>query len=127
LSKAIQRAANVFLERRLFRRRSNGAVIRSEFLELHYPLYWHYDILGGLKVLAEGGLLSDPRATEALDELAKKRLDDGGFPAEKRYYKQSTKLAPNADVVDWGGTSKRVSNPWVTADALSVLRAAGRT
>jgi hypothetical protein len=31
-----------------------------------------------------------------------------------------------AEVVDWGGTSKRLSNPWVTADALSVLKAAGR-
>jgi len=26
--------------------------------------------------------------------------------------------------MDWGGTSKRVSNPWVTADALAVLAAA---
>ena len=22
-------------------------VMRQEFVELHYPLYWHYDILGG--------------------------------------------------------------------------------
>ena len=30
------------------------------------------------------------------------------------------------DDVDWGGTSKRHSNPWVTVDALAVLRASGR-
>jgi hypothetical protein len=30
-----------------------------------------------------------------------------------------------ADAVDWGGTSQRVMNEWVTADALYVLKAAG--
>ena len=34
------------------------------------------------------------------------------------------RVALGVDAVDWGGTSKRVSNPWVTADALSVLAAA---
>jgi hypothetical protein len=29
------------------------------------------------------------------------------------------------DYVDWGGTSKVTMNPWVTADALYVLKAAG--
>jgi hypothetical protein len=28
--------------------------------------------------------------------------------------------------VDWGGVDKRRLNPWVTADALSVLVAAGQ-
>jgi ribosomal protein L28 len=49
-----------------------------------------------------------------------------GFPAEARHYKTSREIEPNADLVDWGGTSKRASNPWVTADALAVLSAAGR-
>jgi len=30
------------------------------------------------------------------------------------------------DCADWGGTSTRRANQWVTADALTVLRAAGR-
>ena len=41
---AADRAAEVFLERRLFRRRSTGEVIDQEFVTLHYPLYWHYDV-----------------------------------------------------------------------------------
>jgi hypothetical protein len=28
--------------------------------------------------------------------------------------------------VDWGGVDKRRTNPWITADALGVLTAAGR-
>ncbi len=120
---AVDRAAAVFLDRHLFKRRSNGTTIRDEFVKLHYPLYWHYDILGGLKVLGEAGSIRDRRCRPALDLLAAKRLPDGGFPAEARHYKISRKIELHADAVDWGGTSKRVANPWVTADALSVLAA----
>jgi hypothetical protein len=122
---AVERAGAVFLDRQLFKRRSNGATIRPEFVKLHYPLYWHYDILGGLKVMRESGLVSDRRCTAALQLLAGKQLPDGGFPAEARHYKTSRKIELGADAVDWGGTSKRVANPWVTVDALSVLTAAG--
>ena len=123
---ASARAADVFLERHLFRRRSDGRVIRTEFTKLHYPLYWHYDILGGLKGLAELQRLDDARCVEALDLLESKRLADGGWPAEARYYRQSSKIALGNDDVDWGGTSIRRMNPWVTVDALSVLVVGGR-
>ena len=46
-------AAEVLLERRLAYRASTGALIRAEFTKLHYPLYWHYDILGGLNGMME--------------------------------------------------------------------------
>jgi len=122
---AVERAARIFLDRELCKRRSDGRIIRREFVELHYPLYWHYDILGGLKVMNEAGMIRDRRCAFALDALAAKQLPDGGFPAEARHYKVSRAIELGADVVDWGGSSKRVSNPWVTADALAVL-AAGR-
>ena len=124
--KTVQRAVEVFLERRLFKRMSDGSVVREEFTKLHYPLYWHYDILGALKVMAESGHITDARCSDALDLLESKRLSDGGWPAESSYYKVTDSVQLGADVVDWGGTSKRVMNEWVTADALYVLRAAGR-
>lgn len=124
-AEAARRAAEVFLERRLFKRRSDGRVIREEFTKLHYPLYWHYDVLGGLKVLAEAGLIGDPRCSDALELLTRKRLPDGGWPAEARYYRVTDSIASDAESVDWGGVSKRVLNEWVTVDALYVLRAAG--
>ena len=83
---AAERAAEVFLTRQLFKRRSNGQVMNHHFIRLHYPLYWHYDILFGLKVLAEAGMIGDPRCQPALDLLESKRLPDGGFPAEESYY-----------------------------------------
>ena len=122
---AAARAADVFLRRRMFLRARDNAVMRAEFTRLHYPLYWHYDILHGLKVMAEAGFIDDPRCEAALDLLASKRLADGGWPAEEKYYKPSSAIALGNDYVDWGGTSRRSMNPWVTADALFVLRSAG--
>ncbi|MGH2797539.1 MAG: hypothetical protein ACRDM0_07665 [Thermoleophilaceae bacterium] len=126
-AKAAERAADVFLNRRLFRRISDGKVMQSDFVALHHPHYWHYDFLAGLTAMAEIGKIRDPRCADALDLLEAKRLPGGGWPAEKRYYKVSRRpMASNADYVDWGGTSRSRMNEWVTVDALAALQAAGR-
>ena len=125
VTRAIRRAAEIFLERKMFRRRSDGEIMNPEYVKLHYPLYWHYDFLGGLKVMAEAGFTGDPRCEDAVGELMKKRLPDGGWPAESRYYRHSKTTESGAELVDWGGTSKRRMNEWVTADALFVLKAFG--
>jgi len=125
---AAGRAAEVFLKRSLFRRQSDGAVINDDFLLLHYPAYWHYEVLAGLKVMAEAGFIRDARCGEALDVLESKRLPDGGFPAEAKYYRATGKSTMTAgrSLVGWGGTGRRKMNEWVTADALYVLAKAGR-
>ena len=124
---ASKKAAEVFLIRKLFKEKSTGKIINREFPLLHYPLYWHYDILGCLKVLAEGNFICDKRCSEALDLLEGKQLEDGGFPAESKYYtKVSNQISLGADYINWGGTSKKKMNEWVTADALFVLKKAGR-
>lgn len=123
---AARRAAEIFLKRHLFKRQRDGALMRTEFALLHYPLYWHYDVLHGLKVMAEAGLIGDPRCGDALDLLESKRLSDGGWPAERCYYRAHEGSGGGTELVDWGGASKRRANEWVTADALRVLRAADR-
>jgi len=125
-NEAADRAAEVFLSRELFLARRSGQVMNSEFVALHYPLYFAYDILGGLKAMVEVGRISDRRCQKALDLLEAKRLPTGGWAAERRLYKVSSRLASRAEYVDWGGTSKRSMNEWVTADALHVLKASGR-
>jgi hypothetical protein len=119
---AAERAAEVFLERALFRRKSDHRVISADFLDLHYPCYWHYDILVALKVLGEAGFLGDPRCAEAIAFLEAKRLSDGGFPAERKYYQVTSELVNGRSLVDWGGTSRKQSNPFVTVEALMVLK-----
>ncbi len=127
LTSVIAEVAEVFLKRHLFHRLKTGSVMHPQFVKLHYPGYWHYDFLFGLKVLNEAGLLHDPRTTEALDLLQSKRLPDGGFPAEDRYYRTGgSSSGLGHSLADWGGVSQKSMNSWVTLDALSVLKAAGR-
>lgn len=113
-------AAEVFLSRDLFRRRRDGNPIDPGFLKLHHPLYWHYDVLGGLAAMAELNLLEDPRCAAALDLLDSKRLADGGWPAEAKLYTTSEEPRNGTTSVDWGGTSRKQMSPWVTVQALSV-------
>ena len=126
-AQAAASAAEFFLRHRLFRRIRDGSIIDPRFVQLHYPCYWHYDILFGLLVMAEARQLNDQHCTEALDLLENKRLADGGFPAEHRYYRPTRAMVPSQrSLVDWGGVSRRRMNPWVSARAAVVLHAAGR-
>jgi hypothetical protein len=64
---AADRAAELFLDHRLYRSKRTGEPIKKEFLALHYPPYWHYDILQALLVLSRMGKASDPRTADAID------------------------------------------------------------
>jgi hypothetical protein len=124
----VAQGVEVLLKRQLYLRLSTGEAIDPRFTQLCYPYYWHYNILYALRVMAECGAIDDPRCARALDLLESKRLPDGGWPAEtKRYtvYRQG-KLRSGHSLVDWGGVKRQQMNPWVTAEALAVLRAAGR-
>ena len=123
---AAKRAAEIFLKRRMYKRQSNSKVINPAFLKLHYPAYWHYDILMGLKVMAEAGFIKDRRCDDALDLLESKRLRNGGFPLEARYFRVGQSNGSSTSRLNWGAVSSKQMNEFVTVDALYVLKAAGR-
>ncbi len=122
-AEAAKRAAEFFFRHRLFRSDRDGRVLNPEWLKLHYPLYWHYDILQGLRVLSVGGKLGDSRAQEALDLVEQKRRPDGLWRAEGYYWRAPGAHGSNVEVVDWG---RRGPNELITLNALRMLRAAGR-
>lgn len=123
---SVRRAGEFFLERKLYKRKRDGKVISERFTKLHYPCYWHYDLLFGLKVMKEAGMINDPRCTEAISLLESKRLGDGGFPAEEAYYTATSRASSRRSPVSWGGVNRRSMNEFVTIDALSVLAAVRR-
>ena len=114
--RAAERAAEVLLERRLFRSRTSGKVIHDEWLHIHWPHYWHYDYFQGLRAIHLVGLVGDPRAREALDMLRSRMRPDGTWRAggHKYWRRQGTS---NVEVVDWGD-----ARPIVTAAARAVLQ-----
>ncbi|MAG00382.1 MAG: hypothetical protein QF921_03305 [Pseudomonadales bacterium] len=121
---AAGRAAEIFLKQHLYLRQADDTPIRRKFTLLHYPLYWYYDFLYGLKVMAECSYISNERCHPALDLLVDERLPGGGWPAEKRYHKHELEPKHGNDYLDWGGAGKRRMNTWASADALYVLRTA---
>ncbi len=52
---AADRAADFFLRHRVLYSERTGLPIGSEAARIHYPPYWHFDFLAGLRVLAEFG------------------------------------------------------------------------
>ena len=120
---AVDRAAELFLRHRLFRSCHGEAVADPRWMKLHYPLYWHYDILQALRVLDQAGKLRDPRTSDALDLLESKRAPDGTWHPEGRFWHLGDRLAANTEVVDWGQSGPNVNN---TLNALRVLTSSGR-
>ena len=106
------------LERRLFRRRSTGAMIERDrkgdamWTNFAFPTWWHYDVLRGLEYLRCAGVKSDERVAEAIDLVASKRDRDGRWPLEVHY--------PGVMPVD---LDEGVGQPnrWITLRALRVL------
>jgi hypothetical protein len=120
------RGQEYLLERRLFRRRSTGAVIAYDrkvgpgggdghpaFTRFAFPTWWHYDVLRGLEYLRRAGVAPDERVAEAIELVASKRDVDGRWPLEVRY--------PGAMPVEIDAGEGQPSR-WNTLRALRVLR-----
>jgi hypothetical protein len=122
---AAARAAELFLAHRLFRSLSDGEVIDRRWLALHYPPYWHYDVLQALLVLSRLGRAGDPRTGEALELLVRRRRPDGRWqPGGVWWRPPGSRPGPApVEVVDWGRSGP---NELLTLNALRVLKAAGR-
>ena len=116
---AAERAAEFFWQHRLFRSDRTGEIINPEWVRLHYPLYWHYDILQALVILSRLGPLADPRAQEALEIVRAKRRPDGCWRAQGRFWRRGGAGGSQVEVVDWGG---RGPNVMITLNALRVLK-----
>jgi hypothetical protein len=119
---AAQRAAEFLLAHRVIHSHRTGAVAHDSLPRLRFPAYWHYGLLPGLRALAACGRLGDPRAADALDLLESKRLADGTWHVEGRWWKRPGSTGSNVEVVEWGDLADEV----LTEQALDVVRAAGR-
>ena len=79
---ARRRGEEYLLERKLFRRKTTGEVVKPSYLEWSFPPRWHYDVLRGLEYFREAGGAPDPRLDEAVDFLRSKRQADGSWLLE---------------------------------------------
>jgi hypothetical protein len=119
VNEARLRGQEYLLERRLFRRRSTGAVIErdrkggADWTRFAFPTWWHYDVLRGLEYLCNAGVTPDERLAEAIALVESKRDADGKWPLETQY--------PGVMPVELDEGVGRPSR-WNTLRALRVLR-----
>ena len=64
---AADRAAEFFLVHHVYRSHRSGRVLMPSVTTIHWPPYWHYDLLQGLLILARMGRAGDPRAADAIE------------------------------------------------------------
>ena len=117
---AAARAAEFFLQHRVFRSHTTGEVADPRWLRLRYPEYWHYDYLHGLLMLFRAGAVTDPRAADALAVLREQQQPDGRWlPAGAQYWRGSSGLY--GDAARW---DRDAASQMLTLNALRVLRVA---
>jgi hypothetical protein len=73
------------LERKLFRRKSNGEVVDPQWLRFSFPIRWHYDVLRALDYFRSAGHEPDSRMDEAMDLLRSRRQPDGVWLLENTH------------------------------------------
>jgi hypothetical protein len=107
------RGQEYLVERSMFRSRSTGEAIDSDWTQFSFPTRWHYDVLWGLDYLRRAGVEPDQRVAEAIDLVEKKRDAYGRWPLEN----------PHAGEV-YFDMEEGVGKPsrWNTLRALRVLR-----
>ena len=110
---ARRRGEEYLLERKLFRRKSTGAVADPAWLAFSFPTRWHYDVLRALEYFRAAGDTPDRRLDEAMDLLRSKRQPDGTWLLENTH-----PGAVHFAVDEGDGRPSR----WNTLRALRVLR-----
>jgi hypothetical protein len=108
-----RRGEEYLLERKLFRRKSTGAVVDPAWLQFSFPTRWHYDVLRALDYFRAAGDPPDARVDEAIDLLRSKQQSDGTWLLENTH-----PGAVHFALEDGDGRPSR----WNTLRALRVLR-----
>lgn len=82
---ARRRGEAYLLERKLFRRKSTGEVVKPTWLQFSYPTRWHYDVLRALDYFRDAGDPPDERLDEAIALLRSKQQPDGVWLLENTH------------------------------------------
>jgi len=120
-AEAASRAAQFFLDHRVFKSHAADRPGDAKWLGLRYPEYWHFDYLHGLLMLTRAGALPDARAEEAIALLRDQQRADGRWvPSGPQYWKGASSLY--GDAARWTTLS---ASQMLTLNALRVLKAVG--
>jgi hypothetical protein len=117
VSNARTRGEEYLLERRMFRRLSDGEVIDPSWTRFSFPTWWHYDVLRGLEYLRSSGVEADERTDEAIGLVIDNRSSDGRWARQNIHH---------GDVHFEIDGAQGEPSRWNTLRALRVLKWASR-
>jgi hypothetical protein len=109
---AVTGAAELLLKRRVYKKMKVDEAIHPAFTRMSFPCRWFFDFLKALDWFASVRHPADPRLTDAVMLLKKKRRKDGTWPVQAKH----TGLV-HFDMEKTGGPSR-----WNTLRALRVLK-----
>jgi len=77
-------AEEFLLIHKLYKSDKDDSIINQNFLSMHWPYHWHYDVMRALEYFSKSKHPYDPRMKEALDWLRSK-AKDGLWPLSPHY------------------------------------------
>lgn len=80
-------AEEFILLHHLFKSDKEERIINENFLSMHWPYHWHYDVMRALEYFTKSNHPYDPRMREALDWLIA-QAHEGLWPLSQRYQGQ---------------------------------------
>ena len=94
------------------------------FTNLHFPMYYFYDILHGLRVLTKLGYSDDKRMDAAVHLLMSKRRPDGTWNLEGDWFRERDK---NPEKRKAPVSIEQIGKPskWITLNSYRVLKETG--
>jgi len=135
---AVTRGCEFLLMHRLYKSDHTFQTINEEWTKLHFPLFYFYDILHGLRVLTALESADDKRTFDAKELLKSKHSSDGTWPLEATYTRSIKRnLVKDHGTGEWNRVKGEgvadvpklydelgviaEPNPWITLNALRVL------
>ncbi|MBN2413722.1 hypothetical protein JXQ31_18730 [candidate division KSB1 bacterium] len=82
---AINHAVEFLLRHKLYKSDRTGKIINPNMTRFSFPPRWYYDVLRALDYFQASKRPYDPRLSDALELVHKKRLKDGAWPLQNRH------------------------------------------
>jgi len=112
IKRSVERAAEFLLMHRLYKAdHHNWIPMNPRFTTLHFPMYYYYDTLHGLRVLSKLGYADDERMRDAVHLILSKRNPDGRWVLESDWFNElgeSTRWLSNKP----GEKTHEPTDPW---------------
>ena len=125
MKRSIDRGAEFLLMHRLYKSDNHHwKETYPFFTALHFPMYYFYDILHGLRVLTKLGYSDDDRMDDAVHLLMSKRRPDGTWNLEGDWFRERDK---NPEKRKAPVSIEQIGKPskWITLNSYRVLKETG--